>query len=50
MRGSEYHYERAIIGPPPKRHLNGVSLAGADDGPTLNAGFVACDLRNPIFL
>ena len=23
----EYHYKRAIIGPPAKRHLNGVSLA-----------------------
>ena len=23
---SKYHYKRAIIGPPPKRHLNGVSL------------------------
>ena len=27
-RGSKYHYKRAIIGPPAKRHLNGVSLAG----------------------
>ena len=27
-RGLEYHYKRAIIGPPGKRHLNGVSLAG----------------------
>ena len=26
--GSKYHYKRAIIGPPAKRHLNGVSLAG----------------------
>ena len=25
-RGVKYHYERAIIGPPTKRHLNGVSL------------------------
>ena len=24
---SEYHYRRAIIGPPAKRHLNGISLA-----------------------
>ena len=24
---SKYHYKRAIIGPPAKRHLNGVSLA-----------------------
>ena len=30
----------ASIGPPTKRHLNGVSLA-ADDDPTLNAGLVA---------
>ena len=27
-RGYKYHYKRAIIGPPAKRHLNGVSLAG----------------------
>ena len=27
-RGSKYHYKWAIIGPPAKRHLNGVSLAG----------------------
>ena len=26
--GSKYNYKRAIIGPPVKRHLNGVSLAG----------------------
>ena len=25
--GSKYHYKRATIGPPAKRHLNGVSLA-----------------------
>ena len=25
---NKYHYERAIIDPPAKRHLNGVSLAG----------------------
>ena len=25
--GSKYHYKRAMIGPPAKRHLNGVSLA-----------------------
>ena len=24
--GSKYHYKRAIIGTPMKRHLNGVSL------------------------
>ena len=36
----KYHYKRTIIGPPAKRHLNGVSLA-ADDGPTMNAGLVA---------
>ena len=23
----KYHYKRAVIGPPAKRHLNGVSLA-----------------------
>ena len=28
MRGSKYHYERAITVPPTKRHLNGGSLAG----------------------
>ena len=33
MRGSKYHDERAS-------DLNGISLTG-DDGPTLNAGFVA---------
>ena len=27
-RRSKYHYKRAIISPPAKRHLNGVSLAG----------------------
>ena len=27
-RGSKYRYKWAIIGPPAKRHLNGVSLAG----------------------
>ena len=32
--------KQAIIGPPTERHLNGVSLR-ADDGPRLNAGFVA---------
>ena len=26
-KGSKYHCKRAIIGPPVKRHLNGVSLA-----------------------
>ena len=26
-RRSKYHYKRAIIGPPAKRHLNGASLA-----------------------
>ena len=24
--GSKYHYKRAIISPPAKRHLNGISL------------------------
>ena len=28
MSGSKYHLFRVIIGPPTKRHLNGVSLAG----------------------
>ena len=37
-RGSKYHYMRAIIGQPAKRHLNDVSL---DGGPTLNAALVA---------
>ena len=27
MRGTKYHYKRAIIGPPVKHNLNGVSLA-----------------------
>ena len=27
-RGSKYHYKWAIIGPPAKHHLNGVSMAG----------------------
>ena len=58
MGGSKEHYKRAIIGPPAKRHLNGVRWR-ADDGPTLNAGSVASSffrgsapelLRNPIFL
>ena len=40
--GSKYHYLRAIIGQPAKRHLDGVSMAyRADDGPTLNADLVA---------
>ena len=55
---SKYHYKRAINGPPAKRHLNGVSLAGRwwsniecwigsfvvlrGSGPVL--------LRNPLFL
>ena len=57
-RGSKYHYKQTIIGPPAKRHLNGVSRR-ADGGPTLIAGLVALWfyrgsgtklLRNPIFL
>ena len=28
VEGSRYHYKRAFIGPPAKRHFNGVSLAG----------------------
>ena len=52
MRGSEYHYKRAIIGPLAKRRR-------ANDDLTLNAGSVALLfsrdfgpvlLRNPIFL
>ena len=39
-RDDAYHYKRAIIGPPSKRHLNGVRWR-ADDGPTLNAGLAA---------
>ena len=35
--GSRYHYKRVIISPPAKRHLNW----RADDGPLLNAGWVA---------
>ena len=35
--GSKYNNQRAIIGPPSKRHLNEVSRAC----PTLNAGLVA---------
>ena len=34
-RGSKYHYKWAIIGPPAKRHLNGVSLAGRWWWPTI---------------
>ena len=58
QRGSKYHCKRAIIGPPAKRHLNGVSLAGRW-WPKLNAGMVALWFyrgsgpvlqRNPIFL
>ena len=40
MSGSKYHLNRAIIGPPAKRHLNGF-LWRADNGPTLNAGLAA---------
>ena len=35
-----YHYKRAIIGPPAKRHLMAFRWR-ADDGPTLNAGLKA---------
>ena len=38
--GSKYHYKRAIIGPPAKRHLMAFRWR-ADDDPTLNAGLVA---------
>ena len=37
---SKYHNERAIIGSPAKRHLNGVSLP-CRLWPKLNADFVA---------
>ena len=39
-KGSKYHYKRAIIGSPAKRHLNGVCWH-ADVGSTFNAGLVA---------
>ena len=39
--GSRYHYKRAIICPPGKRHLNGVSMA-CRCWPTLNTGLVHC--------
>ena len=35
-----YHYKRAIIGPPVKRHQMAFPWH-ADDDPTLNAGLVA---------
>ena len=56
-RGSKYHYKSAIIDTPAKRHLGFHWLA--NDGPTLNADFVALWFfrvsrpvlqRNPIFL
>ena len=31
LGGSKYNFKRAIIGPPEKRHLNGVSLADMVD-------------------
>ena len=37
---NKYHYKRAIIDSPAKRHLNAFCWQ-ADDGPTLNAGLVA---------
>ena len=55
--GSNYHYNRAIIGPPAKRNLNAFRWR-AHDGPTLNTGLKALWffrrsgpvlLRNPIF-
>ena len=53
--GYKYHYKRAIIGLPTKRHLMAFHWR-ADDGPTLNAGMVAaifqgiqiCIARKPI--
>ena len=38
--GSKYHLKRTNVGPPAKRHLNGVSLA-CILWSTLNAGFIA---------
>ena len=53
----EYHYLRAIIGPPAKRHLNGVPLAGRCpnmecwiDSCVILRGYGPVLLRNPIFL
>ena len=47
--GSKCQYKRAIVGPPAKRHFNGVSLAAilmafcwrTDNGPTLDSGYIA---------
>ena len=58
MYGSKYHYKRAIIGPPTKRHLNGVSLA-CRSWPVIECwlgsfmifrGSGPVLLRNPIFV
>ena len=49
-KGIKYHYKRAIIGPPAKRHYRQSSANqrnAIDDGPALSAGLVAtckCDL------
>ena len=58
MRGSKYHYQRAIIGPPAKRHLMPFHWR-ADECTKLNAGLIdlwffrgsgPALLRNLIFL
>ena len=58
MRGSKYHYQRAIIGPPAKSHLMPFHWR-ADECTKLNAGLIDLRffresgpalLRNPIFL
>ena len=52
---NKYHYKRAIIGPPVKRHLMAFRWR-ADDGPSLNAGLGffrgsrSVLPENPIFL
>ena len=56
--GSKYHYKRAIIDPPAKRHLNGVSLACRWwpniecwlGGFVIFRGYGPILLGNPIFL
>ena len=40
--GSKYHYKRATIGPPAKRHLNDVACClRADGSQTINTGLIA---------
>ena len=41
MRGSKYHFKRAIIGPPAKRHLKRRFAGVPINGPTLNTDWVA---------